>query len=209
MASGPAAPLAFAIVNAVAVLIIACPCALGLATPISIMVASGRGAQMGVLFRDAAAIETLREIDTLVVDKTGTLTLGKPTLDACAAEAGFDERELLALAAGWSIRASTRSRGRLSRARSREASSPAMSTDFHRSRARASAAGSTNRTLALGNAALMSAHGRRHRPRYADEIEALAGEGMTAMYLAVGRQAWRRHCSGRSIKDTTPAPSRR
>ena len=73
---GPEPRLAYALVNAVAVLIIACPCALGLATPISIMVASGRGAQMGVLFRDAQAIESLREIDTLVVDKTGTLTVG-------------------------------------------------------------------------------------------------------------------------------------
>jgi Cu+-exporting ATPase len=97
---GPPPSLAFAIVNAVAVLIIACPCALGLATPISIMVASGRGAQMGILFRDAMAIETLRGVDTLVVDKTGTITLGKPTLSAVLPEAGFDEGELLALAAG-------------------------------------------------------------------------------------------------------------
>ncbi|MGH8315947.1 MAG: HAD-IC family P-type ATPase, partial [Steroidobacterales bacterium] len=79
--AGPEPRLAYAVVNAVAVLIIACPCALGLATPISIMVASGRGAQLGVLFRNAAAIETLRTVDTLVIDKTGTLTLGRPVLD--------------------------------------------------------------------------------------------------------------------------------
>ena len=77
---GPEPRLAYALVNAVAVLIIACPCALGLATPISIMVASGRGAQLGVLFRDAQAIEDLRKVDTLVLDKTGTITVGKPTL---------------------------------------------------------------------------------------------------------------------------------
>ncbi len=77
---GPQPRLAYALVNAVGVLIIACPCALGLATPISIMVATGRGAQSGVLFRDAQAIEALRDIDTLVVDKTGTLTVGRPTL---------------------------------------------------------------------------------------------------------------------------------
>src|SRR5690606_11847110 len=75
---GPEPRLAYALVNAVAVLIIACPCALGLATPISIMVASGRGAQLGVLFRDAQAIENLRHVDTLVLDKTGTITVGKP-----------------------------------------------------------------------------------------------------------------------------------
>src|SRR5882672_1823708 len=92
---GPEPRLAYALVNAVAVLIIACPCALGLATPISIMVASGRGAQLGILFRDAAAIEMLRGVSTLVVDKTGTITVGKPTLQAVQAQPGFDEHELL------------------------------------------------------------------------------------------------------------------
>jgi Cu+-exporting ATPase len=88
-----------ALVNAVAVLIIACPCALGLATPISIMVASGRGATMGVLFRNAEAIERMRDVETLVVDKTGTLTMGKPRLVAIEAVEGFDENEVLTLAA--------------------------------------------------------------------------------------------------------------
>jgi Cu+-exporting ATPase len=97
---GPEPRFAFAVDNAVAVLIIACPCALGLATPISIMVASGRGAQLGVLFRNATAIETLRAIDTLVVDKTGTLTLGKPSLTRVIAHGGFTEEEALGFAAG-------------------------------------------------------------------------------------------------------------
>ncbi|MHB8447688.1 MAG: HAD-IC family P-type ATPase, partial [Rudaea sp.] len=94
-AFGPDPKFAHALIAAVSVLIIACPCALGLATPISIMVASGRGAQAGVLFRDAAAIEALREIDTLVVDKTGTLTEGRPALNAVHALAGFDETRTL------------------------------------------------------------------------------------------------------------------
>ena len=96
---GPEPRMAYAIINAVAVLIIACPCALGLATPMSIMVATGKGAQAGVLFRNAEAIEVLREIDTLVVDKTGTLTEGKPKLVTLAPSAGFDEKELLRFAA--------------------------------------------------------------------------------------------------------------
>ncbi len=96
---GPQPRLAYALVNAVAVLIIACPCALGLATPMSIMVATGRGATQGVLFRDAEAIETLRRVDTLVVDKTGTLTEGKPSLDAVRVADGFGEVELLRLVA--------------------------------------------------------------------------------------------------------------
>ncbi|HEX7723098.1 MAG TPA: heavy metal translocating P-type ATPase [Pyrinomonadaceae bacterium] len=96
---GPDPRMAYAIINAVAVLIIACPCALGLATPMSIMVATGKGAQAGVLFRNAEAIEVLREIDTLVVDKTGTLTEGKPKLVTLAPSAEFNEKELLRLAA--------------------------------------------------------------------------------------------------------------
>lgn len=96
---GPEPRLVYAFVNAVAVLVIACPCALGLATPMSIMVATGKGAQVGVLYRDAAAIETMRVVDTLVVDKTGTLTAGKPKLVSVTAREGFDEGAVLRLAA--------------------------------------------------------------------------------------------------------------
>jgi Cu+-exporting ATPase len=96
---GPQPRLAHGLVNAVAVLIIACPCALGLATPMSIMVAMGKGATMGVLFKNAEAIELLHQADTLVVDKTGTLTEGKPKLVAVEPAAGFDEQRLLYLAA--------------------------------------------------------------------------------------------------------------
>ena len=96
---GPAPALTYALLNAVAVLIIACPCAVGLATPISMTVAMGRGAGMGILFRNAEAIEHMRRIDTLVVDKTGTLTLGRPALTDFACE-GIDEAEALALVAG-------------------------------------------------------------------------------------------------------------
>ena len=96
---GPAPRMAYALINAVAVLIIACPCALGLATPMSIMVATGRGASLGVLFKNAEAIEILRKVDTLVVDKTGTLTAGKPKLTAVVAADGWSEDTLLARAA--------------------------------------------------------------------------------------------------------------
>ncbi len=96
---GPEPRLTHALIAAVSVLIIACPCALGLATPISIMVASGRGAQHGVLFKDASAIESMRDIDTLVVDKTGTLTMGKPALTELVVLSGQPRERLLALAA--------------------------------------------------------------------------------------------------------------
>jgi Cu+-exporting ATPase len=97
--AGPSPRLAYALVNAIAVLIIACPCALGLATPMSIMVATGKGAALGVLFRNAEAIERLRDVDTLVVDKTGTLTEGKPRLVSVVAAPGVSEDDLLATAA--------------------------------------------------------------------------------------------------------------
>lgn len=96
---GPEPRMAYAMINAVAVLIIACPCALGLATPLSIMVATGKGASFGVLFRNAEAIETLREVDTLIVDKTGTLTLGKPKLVTVHSAASLTENDLLKYAA--------------------------------------------------------------------------------------------------------------
>jgi Cu+-exporting ATPase len=99
MVLGPEPRLAYALVNAVAVLIIACPCALGLATPMSIMVGVGRGAQLGILIRDAEALERLEKIDTLAIDKTGTLTEGRPTLTQVMAATGFDETEMLRLAA--------------------------------------------------------------------------------------------------------------
>ena len=97
--AGPSPRMAHALINAVAVLIIACPCALGLATPMSIMVAMGKGATVGVLFKNAEAIEFMRKVDTLVVDKTGTLTEGKPKLVSVQPAAGFDETRLLQLAA--------------------------------------------------------------------------------------------------------------
>ena len=96
---GPEPRMAHALVNAVAVLIIACPCALGLATPMSIMVGTGRGAQAGVLVRNAEAMEMMERVDTLVVDKTGTLTEGKPKLTSVVLTEGFDESTLLRLAA--------------------------------------------------------------------------------------------------------------
>jgi Cu+-exporting ATPase len=99
MLVGPEPRLAYAIVSAVSVLIIACPCALGLATPMSILVATGRGAHMGVLFKDAEAIQSLRTVDTVIVDKTGTLTTGRPSVSAVIPVAELDENRLLYLAA--------------------------------------------------------------------------------------------------------------
>ena len=121
---GPEPRMAHGLVNAVAVLIVACPCALGLATPMSIMVATGKGATMGVLFKNAEAIETMRKVDTLVVDKTGTLTEGKPKLVSVEPAQGFDAEELVgARRCARARRASTRSPRRSSRAPKRRGAS--------------------------------------------------------------------------------------
>lgn len=101
---GPHATLAFALVNAVAVLIVACPCAMGLATPVSVMVATGRAAQLGILFRDAAALQTLRDVTLVAFDKTGTLTRGHPALTDLEVAPGFDANRVLALGAAVEMR---------------------------------------------------------------------------------------------------------
>jgi Cu+-exporting ATPase len=180
---GPQPSWVFGFVNAVAVLIIACPCALGLATPMSIMAATGRAATQGVLFRDAAAIEDLRKVDTLIVDKTGTLTEGKPGFDRVVAAAGFDEDQVLRLAAG----IDQGSEHPLAHAIVGEAKRRALVLDKPESFESASGIGVRGsvggKRLALGNTALMEAEGVDWRP-LGEAAEALRVEGASVMYLA-------------------------
>jgi len=201
---GPPPPLAFAIVNAVAVLIIACPCALGLATPISIMVASGRGAQLGVLFRDAAAIETLRSVDTLVVDKTGTITVGKPVLSAVFPEPGFDERESLALATGLEQSSEHPIARAIVQGATARGTQGATIDGFQSITGQGVTGKQGNRTLAMGNAALMQSVGADVAPAR-ERVENARREGMTAMYLAVDGKLAAVFVVGDQIKDSTPA----
>jgi Cu+-exporting ATPase len=186
---GPEPRLAYAVVNAVAVLIIACPCALGLATPISIMVASGRGAEVGVLFRDAAAIERLAHVDTLVVDKTGTLTEGKPTLTDVVAAQGFDEKSVLQIAA--SLEAASEhplAHAILEGAKQREVASEAVRA-FSAVTGQGVRGEIAGQGTAFGNAALMKAAGADITSLSA-HAEALRGEAKTVMFLAIqGRLA--------------------
>jgi Cu+-exporting ATPase len=199
---GPPPSLAFAIVNAVAVLIIACPCALGLATPISIMVASGRGAQMGILFRDAAAIETLRSVDTLVVDKTGTITIGKPTLSAVLPEPGFLENELLALAAA--LEQSSEhpiARAIVDGAAARSVQARTVE-NFQSVTGQGVKGTSAGRALAIGNAALMKSVGANIEVAR-ERVEAARSKGMTAMYLAIDGTLAGVFAVGDKVKETT------
>jgi len=200
---GPEPRLAYAIVNAVAVLIIACPCALGLATPISIMVASGRGAQMGVLFRDAQAIESLREIDTLVVDKTGTLTVGHPTLHKVIASGSRNEDELLGIAAALE----KSSEHPLARAIVEGASARGVATvgvtDFQSVTGRGVRGRYGTHSVALGNAALMEDVGASV-DTLRKEVDALRSTGRTVMFLAIDGTLAAAIAVGDSIKDSTP-----
>jgi Cu+-exporting ATPase len=201
---GPEPHLAYALVNAVAVLIIACPCALGLATPISIMVASGRGAQLGVLFRDAQAIEALREIDTLVVDKTGTLTVGRPALDRVLVVSPREEAEVLAIAAGLE-RSSEHplARAIIEGAKTRGIA-PADVRQFESVTGRGVVGSYGERKVALGNLALMRDIGASIDPLQRD-VEALRNAGRTVMFLAIDGALAGAIAVGDSIKDSTPA----
>ena len=181
---GPEPSWVFGLINAVAVLIIACPCALGLATPMSIMVATGKAATSGILFRDAAAIENFRRIDTLIVDKTGTLTEGKPVFERVIAASGFDEAEVLRLAAS------------LDQGSEHPLAQAVVAAALARKLALEKAEGFESGTgigvrgavggkqLALGNAALMADMKIELAPMLND-ADALRREGASVMFLGV------------------------
>jgi Cu+-exporting ATPase len=200
---GPEPSWVYGLINAVAVLIIACPCALGLATPMSIMVATGRGATSGVLFRDAAAIENLRKIDTLIVDKTGTLTEGRPSFERAVASQGVSEDEVLRLAASLdqgsehplaaAIVAAAKERGLA-------LDKPEQFDSESGIGVRGRVAG---RALALGNTALMEQLGVEVSS-LASQAEALRAQGASVMHLAVDQKLLGLLAVSDPIKATTP-----
>ena len=204
---GPEPRLAYALVNAVAVLIIACPCALGLATPISIMVASGRGAQMGVLFRNAEAIETLRSVDTLVLDKTGTLTVGRPKLGEVIEFGGFSQTAVLACAAGLE-RPSEHplARAIVEGALARNVK-PAEVSDFASVTGQGVTGTWEGRAVAFGNAELMRAKGVNVGATQ-DETEKLRRTGQTVMFLSIDARLGGIVSVGDPVKQSTPGALR-
>jgi len=185
---GPEPSWVYGLINAVAVLIIACPCALGLATPMSIMVATGKAATQGVLFRDAAAIENFRKVDTLIVDKTGTLTEGKPTFERAVAAPGFTEEDVLRLAASLD----QGSEHPLADAIVRAAKAQKLDLEKADSFESASGIGVSGsvggKKLALGNTALMTQLGVAVDGLSA-QAESLRVEGASVMFLAVDGKA--------------------
>jgi Cu+-exporting ATPase len=204
VAVGPPPRLAHAVLAAVAVLIVACPCALGLATPMSIMVGTGRGAQAGVLIRDAAALETLERVDTLVVDKTGTLTEGRPRLVAVHATGGTDEAGALRLAAALE-RGSEHplAAAVLAGAAERGVGDVPAVEDFESITGQGVAGVVDGRRVLLGNRALLAAHGV--------ELAALGevateerGRGRTVMFLAADAALAGALVVADPVKETTP-----
>jgi len=200
---GPQPSWVYGLINAVAVLIIACPCALGLATPMSIMVASGRGATQGVLFRDAAAIENLRKVDTLIVDKTGTLTEGRPAFERAVGTGEFGDTEVLRLAASLD-QGSEHPLAAAIVAAAREQGLTLSKPEAFDSESGIGVRGKVEgKALALGNTALMEQLGIQVSALTA-QAEELRGQGASVMHLAVdGRLAGLLAVSD-PVKGTTP-----
>ena len=182
--AGPEPRMAHALINAIAVLIIACPCALGLATPMSIMVATGKAATMGVLFRNAEAIEVLGKIDTLVVDKTGTLTEGKPALVTVTPAAGIDERELLRLAAGLERGSEHPLAAAIVKGTEARGIAPATVDEFQSMTGKGVRGRVDGRDVVLGTRGLMEGLGVQ-AGALADRAEALRAEAQTVMFVAI------------------------
>ncbi|MGB3432185.1 MAG: copper-translocating P-type ATPase [Achromobacter sp.] len=184
---GPEPSWVYGLINAVAVLIIACPCALGLATPMSVMVATGRAAAQGVLFRDAGAIEKMREVDMLIVDKTGTLTEGKPAFDTAIAAPGYTPDEVLRLAASLDQGSEHPLADAIVSAARTQGLALAKTEDFDSGSGIGVRGTVEGKRLALGNTTLMEQEGVRVDALRADG-ERLRGEGASIMHLAVDGQ---------------------
>ena len=200
---GPEPRLAHAVVNAVAVLIIACPCALGLATPMSIMVGTGKGATLGVLFRDAEALEIMEKVDTLVVDKTGTLTEGHPELVQVKAAPGFEEAEVVRLAASLERASEHPLAAAIVRGAEDRGIGLMPVTDFEAVTGKGVVGVVGGTRVALGNQRLMEDLGidLQDLPATADRLRA---EGDTVMFVAVDGKAAGLLAVADPIKPTTP-----
>jgi Cu+-exporting ATPase len=200
---GPEPSWTYAVLNAVSVLIIACPCALGLATPMSVMVATGRAATSGILFRDAEAIEKLREMDTLIVDKTGTLTEGRPAFRTAVPSAGFAEPELLRLAASLDAGSEHPLAQAIVQEARRRGLALAKADSFESGTGLGVRGSVAGRPLALGSAALMRDLGIATTPLEA-EASRLRDEGASVMFLAADGALAGLIAVADPVKATTP-----
>jgi len=199
---GPEPRFVYALVNAVAVLIIACPCALGLATPVSIMVAMGKGAGGGVLFKNAEAIELMRKVDTLVVDKTGTLTVGKPKLTAVEANEGFDEKTILLYAASIEQGSEHPLAAAIVAGAQEKGVTPKKTEDFQSRTGKGVVGKVDGHAVALGNRALLDEL-RIDPGALVAKAETMRKDGQTVMFVAVDGKAAGLLGVADPIKETT------
>jgi P-type Cu+ transporter len=200
---GPEPRMAYALVNAVAVLIIACPCALGLATPMSIMVGTGRGALAGVLVKNAQALEVMEKVDTLIVDKTGTLTEGKPRLTTVKAASGYDETSVLRLAAALERGSEHPLAASIVAGAAERGVKVSTSEEFRSVTGKGVLGRVEGHAVALGNLALMRDLGIAV-DAVLPEAEALRGEGQTVMFVAVDGRIAGLVGAADPIKPSTP-----
>lgn len=201
---GPEPRLAYALIAAVSVLIIACPCALGLATPMSIMVSTGKGATMGVLFKNAEAIETMRKIDTLVVDKTGTLTLGKPKLTGVIAAGDMEEKRLLKLAASLEKSSEHPLAAAIVAGAEEKGISIVTPEEFNSVTGKGVTGTVEGSHVLLGNIKLMEDAGI-NTDELAGGAEKRRGEGQTVMFVAADNRLAGILAVSDPIKESTPA----
>ncbi|GGA32139.1 copper-translocating P-type ATPase [Amylibacter cionae] len=201
---GPAPALSYALISAVAVLIIACPCALGLATPMSIMTATGRGAQAGVLIKNAEALERFEKVDTLIVDKTGTLTEGKPTLVAVLPEAGHDEAEVLRLAASLERGSEHPLAEAIVRGAQERGVDMVTATDFEAITGKGVKGVVDGKRVALGNRALITDMGLEGGDLI-DKANLRRDEGETVMFVVLDGKIAGLVSVADPVKETTPA----
>jgi Cu+-exporting ATPase len=200
---GPTPALSYGLVSAVAVLIIACPCALGLATPMSIMTATGRGAQVGVLIKNAEALERFAKVDTLIVDKTGTLTVGKPKLVAVLPETGHDEAEVLRLAASLERGSEHPLAEAIVTGAEERGITFAKTEDFEAITGKGVTGVVDGKPVALGNAKLVADLGL-DGGRLAETANARRDEGETVMFVIVGSEIAGLVSVADPVKETTP-----
>jgi len=200
---GPEPRLGHALLSAVAVLIVACPCALGLATPMSIMVATGRGATLGILFRDAEAIEVLQKVDTLVVDKTGTLTEGRPRVVALEAAPGQDPAELLQLAASLELGSEHPLAAAVVKHAEESGAKLVPATDFESHTGKGVTGRVASQRVRLGNRALLENAGIDPGP-LAERAETLRRDGQTVLFVAVESRLAGLIGIADPIKESTP-----
>jgi len=200
---GPPPAMAYAIVNAVAVLIIACPCALGLATPMSIMVGTGKGAQNGILIKNAEALETLEKVDTVVVDKTGTLTEGRPELVMVEPAGGLSENDLLSYAAAVETASEHPLAGAIVAGADARSLQVQKHADFESVTGQGAIATVSGKRVAVGNAKMMQSIDA-HDQSLADNADRFRQDGQTVMFVAVDGKAAGLLGVADPVKESTP-----